>query len=158
MLHLDSVANSLLSEVQDFGQYRFCVLLTKSIFVRFQIFTSVTMKNAFFLDVVPCRSYVSRRFGGTYRLHLQSRKIHEREKKKGKWAPSLFLYSWAFSTGGSVCSNLLTLVPRSRIFLPWRWRRYVPPKHRFTQHLHCATSQKTEFFKNIFVIYSFYSG
>jgi hypothetical protein len=34
----------------------------------------------------------------------------------------------------------------SRIFLPWRWRRYIPPKHRFTQHLHCATSHKTTFF------------
>jgi hypothetical protein len=44
------------------------------------------------------------------------------------------------------CSHLLTLVPRSRIFLPWRWRRYVPTKRRFTQDLHGATSQKTAFF------------
>jgi hypothetical protein len=29
------------------------------------------------------------------------------------------------------CSHLLTVVPRSRIFLPWRCRRYVPPKRRF---------------------------
>jgi hypothetical protein len=28
----------------------------------------------------------------------------------------LFLYSWVFLTGGSVCCHLLTLVPRSRIF------------------------------------------
>jgi hypothetical protein len=28
---------------------------------------------------------------------------------------------------------LLTLVPRSRIFLPWRWRRYVSPKCQFTR-------------------------
>jgi hypothetical protein len=41
----------------------------------------------------------NRRFGGTYRLHLQG-------------------------------SHLLTLVPRSRIFLLWRWRRYIPPNHR----------------------------
>jgi hypothetical protein len=46
---------------------------------------------------------------------------------------SLFLYSWLFPTGGLVCSHLLTLVPRSRTFLPWRWRRYVPPKRRLTQ-------------------------
>jgi hypothetical protein len=39
-----------------------------------------------------------------------------------------------------------TLVSRSRIFLPWRWRRYLPPKHRFTQDLQGATSQKTAFF------------
>jgi hypothetical protein len=46
---------------------------------------------------------------------------------------------------GSVCSHLLTLVPRSRIFQPWRWRRYVPPKRLFTQDLHRATYQKTAF-------------
>jgi hypothetical protein len=40
--------------------------------------------------------------------------------------PSLFLYSCVFSTGGSVCSHLLRLVPRSRIILPWIWRRHVP--------------------------------
>jgi hypothetical protein len=45
---------------------------------------------------------------------------------------------------------MLTLVPRSRIFLPWRWRRYVPPKRRFTQYLHGTTSQKTE----LFIVYS----
>jgi hypothetical protein len=31
------------------------------------------------------------------------------------------------------CSRLLTLVPCSRIFLPWTWRRNVPPKRRFAQ-------------------------
>jgi hypothetical protein len=34
------------------------------------------------------------------------------------------------------CSHLLTLVPRLRIILPWRWRQYVPPKRRFTRDLH----------------------
>jgi hypothetical protein len=48
-------------------------------YVRFEIFTAVTMKNAVFCDVAPCRSCkINRRFGGTYRLHLQGRKIHER--------------------------------------------------------------------------------
>jgi hypothetical protein len=65
--------------------------------------------------------------------------------------PFLSLYSWVFSTDSSVCSHLVTLVPRSRIFLPWRWRRYVPPKRRFTQDLHGATSQKTAFFKLFYV-------
>jgi hypothetical protein len=46
----------------------------------------------------------------------------------------------------TICSHLLTLVPRLRIFLPRRWRRDVPPKLRFTQDLHGATSQKTAFF------------
>jgi hypothetical protein len=48
----------------------------------------------------------------------------------------------------SVCSHLLTLVPRSRIFLPWSWRQCVPPKRRCTQDLHSATSQKTAFFSS----------
>jgi hypothetical protein len=43
--------------------------------MRFEVFTAVTMKNAVFWDVAPCRSYVNRHFGGTYRLHLQGRKI-----------------------------------------------------------------------------------
>jgi hypothetical protein len=36
------------------------------------------IKNAVFWDVAPCRSCVSWRFGGTFRLHLQGRKIRER--------------------------------------------------------------------------------
>jgi hypothetical protein len=57
--------------------------------------------------------------------------------------PCEFMNAWTKSTseepawtGG--CS--------SWIFLPWRWRRYVPPKCRFTQDLHGATSQETAFF------------
>jgi hypothetical protein len=67
---------------------------------------------------------------------------------------SLFLYSWLSLTGGSVCSHLLTLVHRSRIFLLWRWRRYFPPKRRLKQDLHSATSQKTSFF-NMSSMYAF---
>jgi hypothetical protein len=51
---------------------------------------------------------------------------------------------------GADCSHLLSLVPRSLIFVPWRWKRYVPPKRRFTQALHGATSQKTAYFIDIF--------
>jgi hypothetical protein len=45
--------------------------------LRIEVFTAVTMKNAVFWDVAPCTSCVNRRFGGTYRLHLQGRKIRE---------------------------------------------------------------------------------
>jgi hypothetical protein len=93
-----------------------------TLIVRFEVFTAVTLKNDVLWDVVPCRSCVNRRFGGTYRLHRPGRKI---------------------------CA----LVPRSRNFLPWRWRRYVPLKHRFTQDLHGATSQKTAFFNTLIVAY-----
>jgi hypothetical protein len=37
----------------------------------------VKLKNAVFWDVAPCRSCVNRRFGGTYRLHLQSRSANK---------------------------------------------------------------------------------
>jgi hypothetical protein len=57
--------------------------------VRFEVSTAVTMKNAVFWDVAPCSSCVNQRFGGTYLLHLQGRKIR---------------------------NDLLTLVPRSWIF------------------------------------------
>jgi hypothetical protein len=34
-------------------------------FVRFEVFTVVTMKNGVFWDVTPCGSFKNRRFGGT---------------------------------------------------------------------------------------------
>jgi hypothetical protein len=40
------------------------------------------------------------------------------------------------------CSHLHTLLPRSRIFLPWRWRLSVLPKRRFTQDLHVPHPRK----------------
>jgi hypothetical protein len=43
------------------------------------------MKNAVFWDVAPCSSCMNRRFGGTYRLHLQGRKIRERVTSVSKW-------------------------------------------------------------------------
>jgi hypothetical protein len=40
--------------------------------------TGSVPKNVVFWDVTPCRFCVRRRFGGTRRLHLQGRIIHER--------------------------------------------------------------------------------
>jgi hypothetical protein len=54
-------------------------------YVRFEVFTAVTMKNAVFWDVTPCRSCVSRRFRGTYHLHLQDRKIRKRGTNVSRW-------------------------------------------------------------------------
>jgi hypothetical protein len=64
--------------------------------------------------------------------------------------PTLPPYSFTagyFLTGDSVCSHPLKLVPCWQIFILWTWRWYVHLKHRFTQDLHGATSQKTAFFK-----------
>jgi hypothetical protein len=40
---------------------------------------------AVFWDVTPCRSCVNRRFGGTFRLHLQGRKTRERGTRVSRW-------------------------------------------------------------------------
>jgi hypothetical protein len=53
--------------------------------VRFEVFTVVTIKNAVFWDVAPCRYCVNRRFGETYRLHLQDIKIRERGTSVSRW-------------------------------------------------------------------------
>jgi hypothetical protein len=43
--------------------------------VGFDVFTAVTMKNAVFWNVAPCRSCVNRRFGGTCSLHHPKRRF-----------------------------------------------------------------------------------
>jgi hypothetical protein len=52
--------------------------------VRFEVFAAMTMKNTVFWNVAPCRYFVNRRFGGTYRLHLQGisnpRAMNQREQ------------------------------------------------------------------------------
>jgi hypothetical protein len=40
-------------------------------YIKFEPFAAVTMKNAVFLDVMPCGFCRNRRFRGTYRLHHQ---------------------------------------------------------------------------------------
>jgi hypothetical protein len=47
--------------------------------------TLSVLKNAVFSDVAPCRTCVNRRYGGTYRLHLQGRKIRERGTSVSRW-------------------------------------------------------------------------
>jgi hypothetical protein len=43
------------------------------------------MKNAVFWNVAPWRSCVNQRFGGTYRLHLQGRKIRKQGTSMSRW-------------------------------------------------------------------------
>jgi hypothetical protein len=43
------------------------------------------MKNVVFWDVALSNSFVNRRFGGTYSLHLQGRKIRERGTSVSRW-------------------------------------------------------------------------
>jgi hypothetical protein len=49
------------------------------------------LMNVVFWDVVLCRSCVNRRFGGTYRFHLQGRTIRKRETSVRMWLQSAYL-------------------------------------------------------------------
>jgi hypothetical protein len=49
---------------------------TGSVYVRFEVFTVVTMKNGVFCVVTPCGSCKNRRFGGTWRL------LHQGDKNR----------------------------------------------------------------------------
>jgi hypothetical protein len=50
-----------------------------SAYVRGTLKLQLQFLNVVFWDVATCESYKNRRFGGTCRLHLQGRKIRERE-------------------------------------------------------------------------------
>jgi hypothetical protein len=106
------------------------------------LWTFRDLKNDVFWEVVPCRSYVNRCFGGTYRVHFQGRKIRERGTSMSRWlqteSPVEVTQLYKNRNGGRVGH-------KGNLFLPWKWRRYVPPKRRFTRD-HGTTSQKTTFF------------
>jgi hypothetical protein len=55
---------------------------TRNDYVRFEVFTAVTRKNAVFWNVAPCRYCINRRFGGTYGLHLQGRRKYPRARNQ----------------------------------------------------------------------------
>jgi hypothetical protein len=92
------------------------------------------LKSIFFWDMTSC-SVLSgtRRFGGTYRLHLQGRRIVQR-----------FAELFYDPEGLPLACSLLCWT----ILLPWRWKRYVPPKRRVPLNtLHGVISQKKILFK-----------
>jgi hypothetical protein len=63
-------------------------------YLGFEVFTVVTMKNAIFWDVAPCRFCVNQHFGGMYRLHLQGRKINERGISMSRWQRTESVSRW----------------------------------------------------------------
>jgi hypothetical protein len=63
-------------------------------------------------------------------------RLQTRGKTPTQLGPSLYQWLRLYLSKG----HLLTPVLRSRIFLPWRYRRYVHPKRRFTEDLHGAIS------------------
>jgi hypothetical protein len=55
---------------------------------------NLLLKNAVFWDVVPCRYFVNRHFGGTYHLHLQDRKVRVGGTSVSRWLPKSKALTW----------------------------------------------------------------
>jgi hypothetical protein len=73
--------------------------------VEFEVFTLVAMNSAVVYVITSCSSERSRRFGGTYRLHLQGSRIREvRNKLRFSAASADFLLSLFFDPedGGDI--------------------------------------------------------
>jgi hypothetical protein len=94
----------------------------RTLHVGLEVPTAVVLKSTIVWDITPWSPLrVNRRFRGTYRLHLQSRK--NKLSKKPAWE--------------QVASRAQLIV---RL---WRWRRYVPLKRRLTLNgLHGVISKK----------------
>jgi hypothetical protein len=95
----------------------------------------LSLNSTIFWDIMLCSPLsVNWRFGGTYRLHLQGRRI-----------------SWA-RDHSSACFLLSCRFLARLILGPWRWRRQVPPKRRLTFNgLHGVISKKIKPVKFWFV-------
>jgi hypothetical protein len=68
---------------------------------QFYLHETWDLKNVVFWDVALCRTWVDRRFGGTYRLHLQ--------------ASNRTTWDYQLGTRGLQLTAHLCLVPRSRM-------------------------------------------
>jgi hypothetical protein len=69
------------------------MLITKENYEVFGVLTAVVMKSIIFWDITPCSPMkVNRRSGGTYRLHLQGRRISW-AKTQQSLAPAFTLVS-----------------------------------------------------------------
>jgi hypothetical protein len=64
---------------------------TVSEYEGFEVLTAVVTKSSIFWDITPCSPLkVKRRFGGTYRIHLQGRRISRaRNQNESKWQTEL---------------------------------------------------------------------
>jgi hypothetical protein len=66
-------------------------VVNKNCIVGIEILTAVVMKSTIFWDITPCSPLeVNRRFGGTYRFHLQGRRISgARNQPESRWQAEL---------------------------------------------------------------------
>jgi hypothetical protein len=67
-------------------------------FVGFEILTAIATKTSILWDVTSCGTVkVNTRFGGTYRLHLQSQRVNQTKHQAGSMHRSSFLAWFAFN-------------------------------------------------------------
>jgi hypothetical protein len=104
-------------------------------FVRFQVFTVGTTKNAVFWDVIPC---------GSLRTDVSEERSDPIIRVNRLRVLGIILRSVRRLL------VLLTFFLAHRLLSLWWWRRCVPPKRRFVQEPYGVTSKKTAFF--IFII------
>jgi hypothetical protein len=73
----------------------------KVILLGLEVLTAVVMETSIFWDITPCSPLnVNRRFGRTYRLHLQGRRISEATNQRKALLASCFMpvYCLAYSS------------------------------------------------------------
>jgi hypothetical protein len=82
---------------------------TNLTYVEFEVITSVVMKSTIFGDITPCSPLkVNRRFRGTFRLHLQGRRISRGRSQRERWQVETLVFCSAyFSTlkMEAICSS-----------------------------------------------------
>jgi hypothetical protein len=88
-----SEAEAPVTEMWIVSQYEYCVTVNAFqfyfisllyIYIRFEVFTAVTMTNAVVWDVALSSFCVNHHFGGSYHLHLQGTRICERGTSMSK--------------------------------------------------------------------------
>jgi hypothetical protein len=126
------------------------------------------MKSIDFWDITPSSPLkLNQRFGGTYRLHLQGRRISRaRNQRESRFHAGFLLVLFDPEDGGDILglcpsssilkNSLIFLVILSVIHhrqnpLESTWRRYVRPKRRLNfSELHGIISQKLVLFIKLF--------
>jgi hypothetical protein len=99
-----------------------------------KIHAILNLKNAVFWDVAPCRSCENRRFGGTYYLHHQGRKIRERGTSVNSLQSHLKRNSSALCTRIGVHATIQPAVIPSRHSIIAS-HNTDPSSHNFTSNL-----------------------
>jgi hypothetical protein len=106
--------------------YRLCeniILKTDNVNVEFEVFTAVVMRSIIFRDVTPCSLLrCNRRFGGTYRLHLQGRRKNFQQEPACHLLTCWFLLKMFSSTlkMEAICSSETSVASQQTT------RRHIP--------------------------------